>query len=306
VDKYRTSAGFLPFCQRRIQDEHFMASAIRLWMGAGLLCGLLWFSACASHGVVGDGTTVSYGRSFNGRLLSGVRLPHRGEGYRVPERWVERGNLYGTDELITMIVRVARRVHRETGQRLGVADLSPPGGGRSRWHRSHQTGRDVDLLLFAVSPRGRPLDADAMVRFTDDGSSRSKDTHGQFHSRRYFDRARNWALIRALLQEPTVDIQIIYIYEPLKHLLLAHARATGEPEALIARADATMAQPLDSSKHNDHIHVRIACPASDRALGCRDRAEVTPAERHMQFQQTLVRASAPLVRAVLRLARLSL
>jgi penicillin-insensitive murein endopeptidase len=145
-----------------------------------------------------------------------------------------------------------------------------------------------------------------MVRFRDNGSSRSKDTHGQLHSRRYFDRARNWALIRALLQEPTVDIQKIYIYEPLKHLLLAHARAAGEPNALIARADAVMTQPLDSSKHNDHIHVRIACPAGDRLLGCRDSAEVTVAERYAQFDRTLVRASAPLVRAVLRLARLSL
>jgi hypothetical protein len=67
-----------------------------------------------------------------------------------------------------------------------------------------------------------------------------------------------------------------------------------------------MAQPIDSSKHDDHIHVRIACPASDRSLGCRDSAEAALVERHAQFHQTLMRASAPLARAVLRLARLSL
>ena len=100
-----------------------MTRALTVWM----LAGFLWLPACARHGMVDDGTTVSYGWSFAGQLHNGVRLPRRGEGYRVPERWVERGNLYGTDELITMIVRVGRRVYRETGQRIGVADLSPPG-----------------------------------------------------------------------------------------------------------------------------------------------------------------------------------
>jgi hypothetical protein len=67
-----------------------------------------------------------------------------------------------------------------------------------------------------------------------------------------------------------------------------------------------MEQPLDSSKHHDHIHVRILCPAGDRSLGCRDAAGAGHAERRTQFYRTLVRATAPLVRAVLRLARLSL
>ena len=89
-------------------------------------------------------------------------------------------------------------------------------------------------------------------------------------------------------------------------MLLAHARVAGEPEALIARADAVMEQPVDSSKHHDHIHVRILCPASDRSLGCVDSAGTGHAERRMQFHWTLVRSSVPLVRAVLRLAQLSL
>lgn len=271
-----------------------------------LLAGILLATACVTHGIVDDGTSVSHGRAFAGQLLQGVRLPRKGEGYRVPARWIERGNLYGTDELVTMIVRVARRVYRETGQRLGVADLSPPGGGRSRWHRSHQTGRDVDLLFFTVNRRGRPLEADAMVRFRDDGSSKPKDTHGELRSRRYFDARRNWILVRALLEEPTVDIQRIYIYDPLKQLLLRHARAAGEPAELIARADALMEQPLDSSKHHDHMHVRIFCPDTDRALGCTDGRAAPRSPALRAYESLLVQLAAPLIDIMLRLASLSI
>ena len=224
---------------------------------------------CARHGIVDDATTISYGWSYDGILENGLLLPPEGDGYHVPTRWQRRGNQYGTDELVTMIVRVARRLHDKTGgPRLGVADLSPPGGGPSPWHRSHQTGRDVDLLFFGTDRKGRPLKSRKMIPFDEQG--RSRKLEGRYRSRVFFDVAKNWMLIKELLREPTVDIQYLYIYTPLEHILLDHARQIGEPKMLIERADALMEQPENSGLHDDHLHVRLYCPESDRAFGCQD------------------------------------
>jgi len=235
-----------------------------------IVVGILGATGCAQHGMVDDGTTVAYGRTFAGLLRNGAELPPNGDGYHVPKRWVRRGNQYGTDELITLIVRVGRRIEREADSSIGIADLSPQTGGPTIWHRSHQTGRDVDVLMFAVDSRGRSLKSDAMVRFKDDGSSHPKDSHGNHPSKRQFDVERNWMLVRAFIEEPTVQVQYIYVYEPLERLLIEHAREIDEPTGLIEHAAALMEQPIDSSKHDDHFHFRIYCPTSDRALGCED------------------------------------
>ncbi len=270
--------------------------------GAIFLAGLLALVGCGRYGVVDDGTTVSFGRSYDGILKNGTQLPPWGEGYWVPSRWVRRGNQYGTEETIAMIVRVGRRVFRETGgARLGVADLSPRGGGSSPWHRSHQTGRDVDMLYFAVDYKGRPLRSKAMVRFKGDGSSHRIDSHGIRRSKRSFDVERNWILIRALLEEQTVEVQYIYMYEPLIALLLDHARKLGEPEELIARAEAVMEQPVDSSPHDDHLHVRLFCPENDRPFGCLDgRTPRIDTEADFDWQGVLL--GAAFMRAVVKLA----
>lgn len=237
---------------------------------AWIVAGILGSAGCARHGMVDDGTTVAYGRTFAGLLRNGTELPPKGDGYHVPKRWARRGNQYGTDELITMIVRVGRRVEREADSSIGVADLSPEVGGPTIWHRSHQTGRDVDLLMFGVDRKGRPLKSNAMIRYKDNGSSRPKDAHGKRRSTRQFDVERNWVLVRAILEEPAVQVQYIYVYEPLEQLLIEHAREIGESDGLIEHAAAVMEQPIDSSKHDDHFHVRIYCPTSDRVLGCED------------------------------------
>jgi len=222
---------------------------------------------CASLGVIDDGTTISWGQANGGGITSPARLPDEGDGYRVPDVWKHRGLRYGTDELIDTIIAAGRRVEMEwPGSRLTVADLSPERGGPSQWHRSHQSGRDVDLVFFVTDAAGRPLDPDAMRHFDKDGQS--VDDDGKAHE--LFDTARNWSLIRALIESTTAEVQRIFIFDPLEEMLLDHARALGEPEALIERASRVLGQPGDSAKHDDHMHVRVLCPSTDEVYGCRD------------------------------------
>src|SRR5262249_11301890 len=82
-------------------------------------------AGCAELGVISDGTSISVGKPSQGYLVEGARLPDRGEGFTTREVWLARDNRYGTDELIDLVIGVARRMHRQVpGVKLVVADLS--------------------------------------------------------------------------------------------------------------------------------------------------------------------------------------
>lgn len=249
---------------------------------------LLACASCASLGGVDDGTSLSYGGSSGGWLKNAVRLPPKGDGYQIPPTWATRGLNWGTEELVGLIVRAARLVHREApGPRLYVADLSPRNGGASAWHRSHQSGRDADLHFYALDEKGNPAPAPTfMPQFGIDGWTAATDAAGKAIPRLQFDVRRNWLLVRALIEDPAAEVQYLFIYDPLKQLLLQHAREIEEPAELIARAEALLHQPGDSLPHDDHLHVRIFCPKSDRVLGCRDRGPLRWFKKTYKYLQS--------------------
>jgi penicillin-insensitive murein endopeptidase len=222
-------------------------------------------AGCAELGVVSDGTSISVGKPSGGYLIAGVRLPDHGEGFTTRDVWRARDNRYGTDELIDLVIDVARRMRRQVpGVQLVVADLSGRGGGeRYAFHRSHQSGRDADLLYYLRDASGQPFEPDAMHVF--DAAGRARDG-----SRLTVDVPRTWLLIKELITAPEAPVQWIFIYEPLARRLLDHAARIGEPEALVARARKTLRQPGDSARHDDHMHVRVYCSPADRAYGCTD------------------------------------
>jgi penicillin-insensitive murein DD-endopeptidase len=222
-------------------------------------------AGCAELGVVSDGTSISVGKPSRGYLVQGARLPDRGEGFTTREVWLARENRYGTDELIDLVVGVSRRMHRLVPDvQVVVADLSGRGGGeRYAFHRSHQTGRDADLLYYVRDVAGRPFEPDAMRVFNPAG--RARDGSGIT-----VDVPRTWLLVKELLTAPEAAVQWIFMYQPLANRLIEYAQQIGEPEALIARARKTVRQPGDSARHDDHMHVRVYCSADDRAYGCVD------------------------------------
>src|SRR5262249_29992679 len=88
---------------------------------------------------------------------------------------------------------------------------------------------------------------------------------------RQIDVPRQWALVKALITDPLVEVQWLFVYEPLRQRLLAYAASIGEEQSLIDIAAATLRQPVGALPHDDHMHLRIYCPRSDRALGCEER-----------------------------------
>ncbi len=221
---------------------------------------------CAQLGVIDDGSSVSWGPSNRGKLLRPTPLPRQGDGFEMAPRWWARGLHWGTDELVSLLAYTGRQLQQESpGPVLGVGDLSLRRGGPSPWHRSHQTGRDVDLLFFVRDEHGRPANVRLMRAFDEQGRVRG--------GRLWFDVERNWILIKTLLGNPVARVQFIFVYEPLEQLMLDYARARGEPGYLIETARNVMQQPGDARPHDDHFHVRIYCDAQDASLGCIDRTD---------------------------------
>ncbi len=233
-------------------------------------------SGCIGAGLLTDGTSVSGGTFNNGYLRGGRRMPPQGDGYVIPQLWQDRGANFATDEMIAAIRRAAKRVAKEyPGAILGVADLSIPGGGESPLHRSHENGHDADLIWYALDENNKPVaPADSMPAYGRD--LWAKPPHptpnvvfGPYTPRR-FDVRRNWALVRALLSDPDIEVQYMFVHARLRNLLLHEGQRLHDDEELLDRAEALMKQPGDSLPHDDHLHLRIYCSPSDRALGCRD------------------------------------
>lgn len=232
---------------------------------APMVAALSALGGCAELGLVTDGTSVSMGKPSDGYLVDAKRLADQGEGYTTREIWKARNNRFGTDELLDLITGVGRRMSRQVRDvRLVVADLSSHGGGAARaWHRSHQSGRDVDLVYYMRGPDGKPFEADAMHVFGPDAVA--KDGTGIT-----IDLPRTWMLVRELVTAPEAPVQWIFMYEPIAAKLVEYATTKGEPAELIALARQTLKQPGDSARHDDHMHVRVYCSPRDHQFGCVD------------------------------------
>jgi penicillin-insensitive murein DD-endopeptidase len=261
---------------------------------------LLFLVGCAGPGFFTDGSSVSVGAFNGGALRRGAKLQPKGEGFVVPPLWAVRDSSFGTDELVGAIRRAARRVAREyPGGTLGVGDLSQRGGGKNVLHRSHENGRDADLIFYAVDQDGKPVaPVDSMPRYPSyDGMARPPrpQEHGVVFgpfSARWFDVRRNWALVRALLTDPYAEIQYLFIHATLRARLLAYAAEQGEDPLLLERAEALLRQPGDSAPHDDHLHVRVFCAQNDRALGCDDRGPQRWWKKRYKYMPPQPRATA--------------
>ena len=242
-------------------------------------------AGCSRPGVLGDFRSVSLGKSNDGRILRPKRMPDFGSGHRTPRAWRERGNRYGTEELVGMISRagvaVKNKSHRSI---LGVADLSPKQGGATMWHRSHHSGRDVDLIFYHVDSRRKPMrpPEEFMVAFDGKGKPIEPEDPAKAEpdwAERRFDTERNWYLVEALLSDPEVRVQWMFVSDALRARLLKWARQHERPQWAIEYADKVMYQPGPKAPHDDHFHVRIYCSRADRAQGCVDTGPIWQHEK---------------------------
>jgi len=216
-----------------------------------------------------------------------ARLPLRGTGFKVPPRWKQRGFQYGTDEIVGAVARAASRVHAADRRAvLGVADFSRNRGGSSKWHNSHHSGRDVDLLFYTSDAEGKPLPPPEhdMFTFDDEGvpyvGKRDKDGyHDPIWTERRFDVRRNWELLEAMLLDPSIRLQWVFVSDGLRAKLLSWARRKDRPRWAVEYVAMILRQPADSLPHDNHFHIRVYCTRADRFHGCIDRGAIWQHEK---------------------------
>jgi penicillin-insensitive murein endopeptidase len=196
----------------------------------------------------------SIGSPTEGRLVGGMHLDE-GPYVRTVPAYAAGDARWGLEPLVAMIDRAARAVRRRFPDAiLSVGHLSRAGGGDIDRHRSHESGRDADISFFVRSAAGKQLLGSHFVAFQGDGAALGWP--GAF-----FDDAKNWALVAAMVSDPEAHVTHLFVSAPLRARLLAYAEASGVPVNLRVRAAEAMQQPHGTLPHDDHFHVRIACPA---------------------------------------------
>ncbi|MCC7386552.1 MAG: penicillin-insensitive murein endopeptidase [Deltaproteobacteria bacterium] len=190
-----------------------------------------WRTAIESLG------SISIGFADEGRLINARPFPRGSD-----EAWtlITPNESWGTTETIDYLLATADRVKRlhPTAQPLRVNNISAQDGGYLRPHRSHQTGRDVDLGFYYPTPMPR------MIR----------------EREQVIDIAPNWELIKSLVM--LTDVQLILVDQRVQRVLYDYALAIGEDPAwldsLFRAGPASIVQ--HARRHRDHFHVRFYNP----------------------------------------------
>ncbi len=238
------------------------------------------------------GDSFSCGSTNRGALSDAARIPNYGPGYVMAEPWRSRGSNFGTTELVDLIQRSSAAVARtHEGSQLSVADLSKKRGGAIAAHRSHQNGRDVDLIYYAMDAKGDPFYPDShMAYYTSTGQA----TYAKAPSFvsdipvRYFDLKRNWALVRNMMLDTEVEVEFVFVSTRVKRWLLAYAAEIGETRTIIKAATKVLHAPREVKGHNDHMHVRITCSADDTSNGSCRTASARKPRRAKKWNRIMV------------------
>ncbi len=184
---------------------------------------------------------IGVGRPDAGWLVNGVRMP-KGDGYhlRLPK------SAYGTSHAVAQwMIGLAVFADRSDYTRtLEIGAMSRPRGGELKGHRSHQSGRDVDIRL------PRRAGVASWVELT----------------RRRIDWLATWQLIDAMLQ---TDVTAIFLDYAAQKSLFRTAKGAGiDPARLrdvLQYPDGRSAAGIvrHSPGHDKHLHVRVGCGPYD-------------------------------------------
>ncbi len=220
--------------------------------------------------LVGDRATgsVSVGDVTNGYTVNAKTMPLPHVHYDVLPRQRKRYLTYGTEEMISLIRHAAAALYTTHGTPLWLGNIGKRGGGDIIYSVSHNSGRDADLAFAYMDSSGNPVDPPDLVHLDENGVSI------QYEGAYLFDTARTWTIVKALLTHPEVQVQYLFLSNPLKKRLLAHARMKREPQGLLSRAEAVLGQPGLALPHNDHLHIRIYCSREDIEHGCRNTGKI--------------------------------
>jgi len=205
--------------------------------------------------VASKGSPQAIGKYPKGCLAGGVSLSLIGENWQIMRP--SRNRNWGHPDLIKFIKRLSGLVHRQTGWRgILIGDMSQPRGGPLPFgHTSHQIGLDVDIWLKPMPEQ--PLDATAVekIEFPSVVASDRKRVDPKLWQAGYA------TMIKVAAEQPQVER--IFVNAAIKKELCASEQM---------RSTSWFAKVRPWYGHDEHIHVRLKCPAG--SPDCKDQASV--------------------------------
>ena len=200
--------------------------------------------------------------THRGFLVGGSELPQHGPGYDFLR---ENGRHFALARFARALTNAAATVdHERPPSALLLGDLSLEHGGSIMPHFSHRNGRDADLVFYETTLEGAPVESPGFIHFGADGLAWDAKNHRFLR----FDVAREWLLVKALVEDPEARIQWMFASHVIEAMLVEWARARGEPDEIVWRAEQLLLEPHPGGAHDDHIHVRSACDDTDIVSGC--------------------------------------
>ncbi|TKC98097.1 penicillin-insensitive murein endopeptidase [Polyangium fumosum] len=201
---------------------------------------------------------LSLGATNAGALVNGVQMPKS-------EKWIvqDPSCAWGTQETVDAIARSIEKVAAEHpgAPPLAIGHISSKKGGHLSPHRSHQSGRDVDLGYYHNPPKT------TFVRATESN----------------LDLERTFAFVKTIVSES--DVELVLIDTAVQRLLVAHALRKGEDEAWLdqvfqVRGKHPRPVVRHARGHGNHLHVRYVSPVAQelgrRAGAFLKREKVAP------------------------------
>ncbi len=184
--------------------------------------------------------SLSIGSATRGRLYGAVHMEES-------ELWhlTASDRAWGTQETVTALKHAIAEVQRlhPGSHRLRIGHISRKHGGWLRPHRSHRSGRDVDLGFYYLDDSRWYVNATA----------------------ENLDVPRTWALLSALFK--TAEVEYVFLDRSLHPLLRARAEELGESPELIRDVfdgQHPVTQPIlrHTWGHRNHLHIRFASPVA--------------------------------------------
>jgi penicillin-insensitive murein endopeptidase len=244
-----------------------------LWLCAfGAAALLSWPHASLARQRSDQELPEKYRKSPYAMMSLSVGLPNAGwqlrakKLHKAPELWIQDKSLpytYGHPSLVLMLYRTAKQIAKQSlGSVLLVGDLSSEFGGPLSGHKSHQSGRDADVGFFVLDAKGRSQNSRRLLAF--DAAGKARDGSGV-----RFDDYRNWLLVQLWLKDDRAELEHVFVASHLRRRLLDFARARPAFSHYVEDASQFLRQPTNGLPHDDHFHIRIACPERQQEL-CSD------------------------------------
>lgn len=195
----------------------------------------------------GDEPSESIGLPHDGRIRGAMPFAN-GPGRKITaERWKTWGSENTLRQLDQVLVRWARE-HADWPEVL-VGNISTRFGGPMQPHKTHQSGRDVDLGYVS-----RP----------------SSDGRWQKMNAKNLDADKTWTLIQLFISE--ANVEVIYADRKIQQLLLRVAQKRPRVRAQQLREWFEVAPGAKRGEtlirhvpdHDDHFHVRFACSGTEK------------------------------------------